>query len=127
MIFLISLLVLISTSIVIFYLLYKETKNSIWKAFISSFGNIPIPISVDSWNVQMIFFKNNDSEEFDYFNSMKVAKLSDGFLIKPTINHCLLRSIFIPYVDIIKIDEKRLFFARRAVYKVKKKNLYIAL
>ena len=74
----------------------------------------------------MFFFSSNASDEYDYLNSMKIVETSHGVFLIPTINHCMIRSMFIPWTDLKKLSEKRLFLIKRRVFLVVNSNIVIA-
>lgn len=126
MTYLISLAIIIAV-IVLCNSFYKDMKNPIWNSFVSKFGDIPSNETEKSFTVQMVFFKFEMDEEFDYLNSMQVAKTEYGVEIKPTINNFIMRPVFFPWSELEKVEEKRLFVLNRTVYKIYNQNTYIAI
>jgi len=111
----------------IIYSLYEDTKNNTWNALVAKYGNIPEWAHSISYSDKMVFFKREHEKNFDYFNSMKVARLENGIEFQPTIVHFVLKPLFLPYDEMEEIGKKNLFIWRRTVYKVKGTDILIGV
>ena len=127
MISLIGLLFGLLAIIILVSGIFLEKKNRTWNKLVSLHGEIPPDLKEIKYKVQMVFFKQAKDSKYDYFNSMKVARRKEGVEFKPTLNHFLLKPLFLPYSELEKVGKKRLFILNRTVYKIRKSDLMIAI
>jgi predicted AlkP superfamily pyrophosphatase or phosphodiesterase len=114
------------TLCIVCYGSYQDIQNKKWKALVSFFESINYVDKESKSKVQMVFFKYAHENDYDYFNSMKVVKNNKGITFKPTLNHYFLKPLFIPWIRLEKIGDRRLFILKREVFKINGLNILIA-
>lgn len=106
----------------------KERNNPTWNKLDSLYRDNEYNMRLTAKpKVQMIFFKEENDKELDYFNSAKIYLEDDELIIKPTINHIFLKTIKVPWEDLKPVEKRILFLKSRDIFKVKDTDLYIGI
>jgi len=108
-------------------MIFQERKNPVWNLLVKHYQLAPHTLCKTSYSTNMVFFKLNQFDEYDYFNSMYVGKTEIGLIIKPTLNHYFVKGIYIPWDNLKEVDRKRLFLRKITVYQVAQSNVFLAI
>jgi hypothetical protein len=78
------------------------------------------------FNDEMVYFLS-DNEKSHYVNGLRIASTHEGVFCKGGFIYPWIKPFFIPWETLTKTGEKRCYFVKKDIYKVKGFNVSIAV
>ncbi len=123
----ILLISVISIAIFLIFAIKKEADEPLMKVLQNLYAkDEETLVQRNKGYLTMFFFRENTDNEYNYLNSMRVIETSDGVYLFPTINHFMVRRMYIPWKDLNKVGEKRLFLMKRRVFSIINTDIVVA-